>query len=132
TLFLPWHLYMSYSFIHNQNKIVASPAPTFFSTRILASTNSEADGIATPNNPDQIAVSALVIAGAEGHWSSVLAQQGIKYILLAKDLDWATYAYLDSEPGVTKIDDFGSILVYSVKPGQGVAINSFVDTRAGR
>ena len=112
SLFLPWHEYMRYSFIENENKIVASPAPSFFSVPVVASQDPEIPGIAPPNTPDQVAVSALVSAGAKGNWSSVLASRGIKYVLVAKELDWGSYNYLDNEPGFVKAADFGTILLY--------------------
>jgi len=115
TLFLPWHEYMSYSFIRNENKVIASPAPTFFSVPIVASQNPEVIGIPPPTDPEQVAVSQLVHDGPTAQWSKVLAGDGVKYILLAHDLDWSTYAYLDTQRGVMKVADLGSITLYAVR-----------------
>jgi hypothetical protein len=115
-LFLPWHEYMQYSFIHNQNSVVASPAPGFFSVPILASKDPEVPGIAPPTTPDQIAVTRLVAKGSSGDWAEVLKSLGVRYVLVDKDLDWQSYSYLDSQHGLTKVDDLGSILVYHVLP----------------
>jgi hypothetical protein len=112
TLFLPWHEYMTYSFIHNQNSVVAVPAPTFFSVPILASTNPEVAGIAPPAAADQVAVSALVDQGSKGAWAQVLRTLNVKYILVAKELDWQSYSYLDSQSGLTRVADLGPILVF--------------------
>ena len=112
TLFLPWHEYMSYSFIQNQNSVVSSPGPSFFSVPILASTNPEVPGIAPPSSPDQVAVAALVKAGAGGSWAEVLASIGVKYILVARELDWQSYGYLDNQPGFSRVADLGQILIY--------------------
>ena len=76
TLVLPWHEYMSYSFIQNQNRVVAPPAPSFFSVPVLTSTNPEVPGVVPPDGPDQTAVSALVRAGTIGQWAHVLAAHG--------------------------------------------------------
>jgi hypothetical protein len=111
-LFLPWHLYMSYSFIQNQNKVVAPPAPTFFSIPVLTSTNAEVGGIAAPTDPDQVAISKLVAAGQQGHWPEVLTTLNIKYVLVAREVDWASFWYLDYMPAFVKVGDFGSIVVY--------------------
>jgi hypothetical protein len=111
-LFLPWHEYMHYSFIKNQNSVVASPAPSFFSVPILASQDPEVPGITPPATPAQEAVRGLVAQGPSGDWAETLANLGIAYVLVDKDLDWQTYGYLDSQQGLTRVADLGSILVY--------------------
>jgi hypothetical protein len=112
TLFLPWHEYMSYSFIHNQNRVIVSPAPSFFSGSIVVSTDPEVPGITPPSNADQEAISRLVRDGSTGQWADVLNERNIKYVLLAKELDWTYFKFLDDQPGLTKIGDFGSIVLY--------------------
>jgi hypothetical protein len=111
-LFLPWHEYMRYSFIKNQNSIVASPAPTFFSVPVLTSQDPEVPGIAPPATPDQEAVRGLVAQGSNGDWADTLPTLGVRYVLVDKDLDWQTYRYLDSQRGLTKVADLASIVVY--------------------
>jgi hypothetical protein len=112
TLFLPWHEYMSYSFIRNQNSVVAAPAPAFFSVPILASSNPEVPGIGAPTDRDQVAISVLVNSGSRGQWAEVLATHGVKYVLLARELDWSAYQYLDDQSGLVRVGDYGSILLY--------------------
>jgi hypothetical protein len=112
TLFLPWHGYLSFGFIQNENEVVASPAPSFFSTPVLVSTNPEVFGIAPPSDPDQVAVSNLVRDGPTGAWAQVLTDRGVKYVLLARTVDWKSYGYLDSTSGLVKVADFGSIVLY--------------------
>jgi hypothetical protein len=111
-LFLPWHEYMSYSFIRNQNRVVAPPATAFFSTPVLVSADPQVPGIVPPSNPDQDAISNLIREGSQGHWAEVLASRGIKYVLLARELDWGSYSYLDSQPGLVRAGDYGSIVLY--------------------
>lgn len=112
TLFLPWHEYMRYTFIQNQNSVVAPPAPNFFSVPILASANPEVPGIAPPASADQVAVTALVQEGSKGRWAEVLGPLNVKYILVAKEVDWQSYGYLDTQPGVTRVADYGQILLF--------------------
>jgi hypothetical protein len=112
TLFLPWHEYLSFDFIRNENEVVASPAPTFFSTPIVVSTNPEVSGTAPSSDPDQVAISKLVSDGPMGSWAEVLKAHGIKYVLLARTVDWKAYAYLDSTAELVKVADFGTIVVY--------------------
>jgi hypothetical protein len=112
TLFLPWHEYMSYSFVHNQNRVVAPPAPSFFSAPIVVSSDPEVPGVVPPSSADQDAVTALVRAGSSGQWAEVLNTYRIKYVLLAKELDWTYFTFLDDQAGLSKVGDFGSIILY--------------------
>jgi hypothetical protein len=121
TLFLPWHEYLSFDFIRNENEVVASPAPSFFSTPIVVSTNPEVFGTPPSSDPAQVAISKLVSDGPMGTsaWAQVLTTYGIKYVLLARGagaVDWKSYAYLDSTPGLVKVADFGSIALYRNSP----------------
>ena len=45
-------------------------------------------------------------------WAQVLAEHGVKYLQLARTVDWKNYSYLDSQTGLLKIADFDSIIVY--------------------
>jgi hypothetical protein len=112
TLFLPWHEYMTLSFVRNENSLVASPAPSFFSTPVLASTNPDVPGTAAPTDPDQVAIASLVDAGAQGHWAEVLAARNIKYVLLAREANWQSYQYLAGQRGLSLVGDYGSIVLY--------------------
>src|SRR5262249_8218970 len=96
--------------------VIASPAPSFFSIPVLVSADPEVPGIAPPHSPDQEAISALVRAGKGGHWAEVLAARDIKYVLLARELDWKSFDYLRSEAGFEQVADYESILLYRVSP----------------
>jgi hypothetical protein len=112
TLFLPWHLYLRLSFVRNQNSVVASPASSFFSTPVLVSSDPEVPGIVPPADSDQVAVSILVKAGDRGPWAQVLAAHGIKYVLVAREVDWSSYRYLENQAGLVRVGDYGSIVLY--------------------
>jgi hypothetical protein len=111
-VFLPWHEYLALSFVNNSNRVVASPAPSFFSIPVVISPNPEIPGIAAPGDPEQVAVSGLVIAANAGDWAPILARHNIKYVLLAREVDWRSYSYLSRERGLELVADYGSILVY--------------------
>ena len=111
-VFLPWHQYLAISFVNNTNKVVASPAPSFFSIPVVISPNPEIPGIAAAGDPDQVAVSGLVIAARAGDWAPILAKHNIKYVLVAREVDWRGYSYLSEERGLELVADYGSIVVY--------------------
>jgi hypothetical protein len=112
TLFLPWHEYMSFAFIRNQNTVVAPPGPTFFSVPIVVSADPEVLGISPPADPDQVAFTRLVKQGADGHWAEVLTAHDVKYVLLAHEVDWRNYTYLNQQSNLELVQDFGSIALY--------------------
>lgn len=111
-VFLPWHEYMRFTFVRNQNQVIACPAPTFFSVPMLCSTNPELPGGTPPGDPDQVAISGLVNLGASGDWARVLADYNVKYVLLAREVEWRHYAFLVRQPGLTLVGDYGSIALY--------------------
>jgi hypothetical protein len=112
TLFLPWHEYMSFSFVHNQNSVVAPPGPTFFSVPVIVNTNPEVGGIAPPADPQQVQISTLVALGDKGNWAEVLAILHVKYVLVAREVSFPSYQYLDYQPGLMRVGDFSSIVIY--------------------
>jgi len=112
TVFLPWHGYLELSFVHNSNRVVANPAPGFFSVNVVASDDLEIPGISPPTDEDQVMLAGLVAQAGGGNWSSQLAARGFKYILLAHELDWEDYGYLDRQPDLVLVKDYGSIELY--------------------
>jgi hypothetical protein len=59
-----------------------------------------------------VSISNLVAAGQTGQWASILAAGGVKYVLVAKEVDWASYRYLVSQPGLVLVADYVSIQLY--------------------
>jgi hypothetical protein len=79
---------------------------------MLVSSNPEVPGVVPPVTPDQDAISSLVQAGSDGQWANVLASRQIKYVLLAHEVYWTSFQYLDHQRDLVKIRDFGSITLY--------------------
>lgn len=113
-LFLPWHLYLRLSFVHNVNSVIASPAPEFFSIPTLVSGDPEVPGIPAPVTPDQRTIQSLLNAGSASDWARGLASRGVTFVVVAKELDWQNYAYLDRQAGLHKVGDYGSVVLYRV------------------
>jgi hypothetical protein len=113
-LFLPWHQYLRLSFVRNVNSVISSPAPAFFSIPTFASADAEVPGIGAPDTADQRTIQALIIAGSTGDWARGLASRDVKFVVVAKEVDWQSYAYLDHEAGLVRLGDYGSVLLYRV------------------
>jgi hypothetical protein len=38
----------------------------------------------------------------------------VRFVVVAKELDWQNYAYLDRQAGLEKVGDYGSVVLYRV------------------
>lgn len=108
-LFLPWHQYMSFQFA---GRIIANPAPAFFSKPTIVSADPELGGaVGSRSTPQQEALQHILSANRQ-NFAKQLAAQNIKYIILAKELDYRKYAYLDSQPGLKPTSDYRTATLY--------------------
>ena len=48
-------------------------------------------------------VANLVESGSQGHWSTELKALNVHFVLLAREVDWANYQFLDSQVGLVQI-----------------------------
>ncbi|HKR82015.1 MAG TPA: hypothetical protein VJR27_03365 [Candidatus Saccharimonadales bacterium] len=115
-LFLPWHLYMRYSFA---GRIIADPAPKFFHSSIVASSDPELQGAAPYGlSPTQKAMAATIppkAAAGSNHVAADVYQYDIRYILLAKENDYEKYSYLDAQKNIQVVMDTPTLKLYEVK-----------------
>ncbi|MDQ6885532.1 MAG: hypothetical protein M3077_15055, partial [Candidatus Dormibacteraeota bacterium] len=56
--------------------------------------------------------SNLVSDGATADWAGELARRNIKYVVVAREVDWSRYTFLASQPGFAQVADYGSIVIY--------------------
>lgn len=110
-LFLPWHQYMHFDFA---GRIIATPAPQFFGKTIVASSDPELDGASGGQQDERSrAVASLIKTGEdEPMFADKLAAQNIKYIILAKDLDYREYEYLDDLPELERVGNYDDVVLY--------------------
>ena len=110
-LFLPWHQYMTFRFT---GRVVANPAPYFFSKPTLVSADPELGKAAGLGQDEQHKkLTALMAqAGERSDLAPQLANQNIKYILLAKDLDFTHYGYVTHQPGIRQLRNLPDLQVY--------------------
>lgn len=98
TLFLPWHMYMNFRFVNEKEisrGIVANPAGVFFKCNTIVGTNMEFGGIYDNSGDERgndILNNFLKKNGINGR--DVLVKYNIKYIILAKEVDYNNYLSL--------------------------------------
>ena len=112
-LFLPWHQYMSYDF---SPRIIASPAPRFFNTQVIAGDNAEFGDIYRDTiSPTSDYIEQQILArSSETDLAQKLASIQVKYVLLAQGYDSILYGFLDRQ---------GDLRLISNQPGLRVYLN---------
>lgn len=108
-LFLPWHMYMSFNWI---GKIVANPAKTFFTCPVIQGTNMEWGGIYDNSSKKE---GKLIGEWVENRGQTDLLINNhfnIKYIILAKELDWQNYLWVEKLDNLKLIKESETLRVY--------------------
>lgn len=108
-LFLPWHMYMSFSWT---NRVTANPANKFFSCNVITGTDMEWGGI--DNSQDYIGREVMGWLKTGGQ-TDLLHDKNIKYIIVAKELDWGNFAGLAQNSNLELLSDSATLLIYRVK-----------------
>jgi hypothetical protein len=114
TLFLPWHQYMHFGFA---GKVISNPAVNFFEKPVLAGDNMEMGSIYTQtSNPDSQYIEKEIINTKENleNFGEKLMKLNIKYIILAKESDFASYGFIDKQADLEKIYEKDRIVVYRI------------------
>ena len=110
-LFLPWHMYMNFKWI---GTIVANPANQFFDCPVISGTNMEFGGIYDNSQSKEGRAVQLWLA-SRGRTDFLTANSfGVKYIILAKEIDWQNYLWLNFNPQVKLIKETEMIILYEV------------------
>ncbi|NBS41630.1 hypothetical protein EBS80_03135, partial [bacterium] len=112
TLFLPWHMYMGFSWI---GRVVANPAEEFFPCRVIQGTNMEWNGIYDNSGSTKgAAVEAWLRSG--GNDAAGIEPYDVRRIILAKDADWNEYAWIDARPEWKLVSETETLRVYEPVP----------------
>jgi len=95
-LFLPWHLYMDYSWLPNRDKRLVNPAPQFFDKPVISGDNIEVPGIYSQStNPISKYVEFLLRNGKNiSNLGELLAPLNVRYIILVSEADYESYDFL--------------------------------------
>ncbi|MEI6396853.1 MAG: hypothetical protein WCO48_02160 [Candidatus Taylorbacteria bacterium] len=110
-LFLPWHMYMSFGWI---GRIVSNPAKQFFTCPTITSSATEWGGIYdNSQSTDGKSVSGWIQSkGRTDHSSLTGGGLNIKYVILAKELDWRNYDWLNTSSKLKLIKETYTLRVY--------------------
>lgn len=111
-LFLPWHLYMSFDWI---GRIVLNPANKFFSCPVISSTAMEWGGIYDNSmNPRGKLVADWLREKSSPSFLGGNNELNIRYIILAKEVDWQNYFWIESFPELKMIKETQTLKLYRI------------------
>ncbi len=109
-LFLPWHLYMDFKWLPNQDKRIATPAYVFFDKPVIQGDNMEVGGIYTSStNPASRYLESQFLAKKNG---SFLTPLNIKYVILAKEVDYQNYLFLFNQTDLQLVLDTENLYLF--------------------
>ena len=110
-LFLPWHMYIRFSWLPNDDKILASPALDFFGTKVITADNIEYGTYSQSVNPVSHYVEFLLSRAHDlDNLGELLAPLNVRYIILVDEADFSNYEFLRQQedlkmvmhrPGIT-------------------------------
>ena len=118
-LFLPWHQYMKFQFA---GRVIANPADIFFDKPVIQGDNAEFGEVyRSVSNPvtEGIENSVLRPANRLSNAGEILASYQVKYIIVAKEVDWRDYNFLDKQADIKLISESEHLKVY-----QNIAYNA--------
>lgn len=114
-LFLPWHLYMWFNFA---GRVIANPADKFFGNPVVMSSDPEMDGAKSyRSTPDQMELQSRILPAALAggrDFAKNLHMLNIRYVIVAKELDYKRYGFLGTQPGFSLVQDTTNVKVYKV------------------
>ncbi|HSE61706.1 MAG TPA: hypothetical protein VLA88_05425 [Candidatus Saccharimonadales bacterium] len=118
-LFLPWHMYMRFDFA---GRVIANPADRFFANPIIISSDPEMAGAKSyTSNSDQQALQSSILPAALAGDKNVaknLRMLNIRYVIVAKELDYKRYGFLGTQPGFSLVQETASVTVYKVNDSE--------------
>ena len=110
-LFLPWHMYMDFKF--NPKQRIANPARLFFSKDIIQGDNVEVGPIYSQSrNPVSRYIESLLFSKNHENMGRLLAPLNIKYVILAKEVDWENYLFLKNQTDLELIMETNDIILF--------------------
>ena len=119
-LYLPWHLYMEYPF--TQGRVIANGGPASFNRPVIAGDNVQSGDVASQStSPRSAYLEQLFNLSPEIHaFGALVAPLGVKYVVLAKTVDWSTYQWLSDQRDLRLILNTPSLEVWRNTSYDGV------------
>ncbi|MBA7639354.1 hypothetical protein ES703_47012 [subsurface metagenome] len=129
-LFLPWHLYMDFSWLPNRDKRLGNPAWQFFDKPVIAGDNIEITDVYSQSTYPMSAYVEFVLANRDDieNLGELLAPLNVKYIILAHEVDYEAYNSLYQQADLAvELERQGITLFKNLHPRAKIyGVNSIV------
>jgi hypothetical protein len=104
-------MYMDFSFA---GKRLANPAASFFTPQVIQGENVEIGGVySQSNNPSQAYVQFLIDNGERiNSMGSYLSLLNVKYVILAKEVDFYSYSFLFNQTNMKMISNTAHLYLF--------------------
>lgn len=112
SVFVPWHLYQTYSF---SPRIVANPASTFFDHDVIVSNDPEFAGTKALQKDDQVNAIDRLLRERPPDIANRLAKLDVGYVIVVQEPDIEDYEFLRNATGLEQIFRQGSLTLYEIK-----------------
>ena len=111
-LFLPWHGYMDFKFVKNQDKRIANPAKSFFDKNVIQAENIETGDLYTHSvNPIQPYVEKWL----KEKERETLIRLNVQYVILAKEVNYRSYLWLLNETSLELVNETDTLFLLKTK-----------------
>lgn len=128
-LSLPLNQYLSFAF--TGRRVIANPAPSVFTRRVLVGGQVDAGPLATDSvSPMDAFLKDVVTHGSRiTHLGHLLSQLGVRYIVLFKTADYQSYKWLRHQTDLVRLFDTPDIVIYRNPSAlaQGARLTSSLD-----
>ncbi len=116
-LFFPWHQYMSFHWVSNEDKRIANPAQHFFDKGVISGINVEMGGIYRQlYSSDQLYIDFLLQEKENvTSFGNLIAPLNIKYVLLTKEIDYKKYFFLFNQSDLELVKETENFYVFKNK-----------------
>jgi len=121
-LFFPWHLYMTFHWVPNRDKLIANPAPLFFDREVISGKNIEIPGVYRQvYTPYQVYIDYLLGKRNKiSNFGELVSILGVKYILLTKEVDYKKYFFLLKQKDLELVLETKNFYVFKNKAFKGL------------
>ena len=120
-LALPWHLYLEYPF--TSGRVVAGVASGVFDRNVISGDNVESGNVETQSTSlRSVYLQSLYLLGPTlHHFGALVAPLGVKYIVLAKTVDWRSYSWLSKQSDLKLVLNDPTLEVWQNLSYKGIA-----------
>lgn len=110
-LFLPWHLYMSYSWV---GRNIASPSSVFFDKPVIHAENIEVGDIYSQSTDPKQRYVEMLLANKDNltNFGELVSPLNVKFVVLAKEVDYRTYDFLRNQTDLGIVYEGPTIVVF--------------------